>query len=90
MKSIYPEYSAYWHGYTPRDHKPHAYWKDVRHQRQFFDQLASKLNIQRPEQWYTVKWDTILEAGGTFVSNYYKGSVTKGTELVTCAYLLIF
>jgi hypothetical protein len=58
-----------------RHYKPHGYWKDVDNQRKFLDQLASKLNIQRPEDWYSVPSATIFKEGGNFVYTIYKGLV---------------
>jgi hypothetical protein len=58
--------------------KPRGHWKDIKHQRSFFDQLAAKLNIQKPEDWYTVHLVTVLKEGGSFVKEYYNGSIIKG------------
>jgi hypothetical protein len=37
------------------------------------------MNIQKPEDWYRVTYDTVLaQEGGYFVKNYYGGSVIRG------------
>jgi hypothetical protein len=53
-------------------------WKDIPNQRFFFDKLAAKLNIQKPEDWYSVQIETVLKEGGTFVNSVYKGSLIRG------------
>jgi hypothetical protein len=73
LKTVYPEHQHIW-----EEGKPPGYWKDPTNQRKFFDKLATKLNIQTPEQWNRVLVQTVLKEGGSFVNNYYKGSVQKG------------
>ena len=72
LKAIYPEYVA------ERMHKPKRYWADIRNQKDFFDNLAIKLNIQKPEDWYRVTSKMVVDEGGTFVSNNYGGSLIRG------------
>src|SRR5690348_1028461 len=33
-----------------------GYWSSIEHQREFFNSVAHKLNITKPENWYTVKF----------------------------------
>jgi hypothetical protein len=61
--------------YVERESKD---WKDINNQRSFFDQLAIKLNVKTPEDWSKVMHKTVLQEGGTFVNNYYKGSLLRG------------
>jgi hypothetical protein len=61
--------------------KPLGYWKDIQHQKQFFDHLAIKLNIQKPEDWSKVTTAKVLEEGGSFITDYYNSSVTKGMSI---------
>jgi hypothetical protein len=56
-------------------------WKDKQLQKKFFDQLATKWNIQQPEDWHKVTKDMILNEGGTFLSTYYNGSVQRGNYI---------
>jgi hypothetical protein len=54
----------------------------VDNQRSFFDNLATKLNIQKPEDWGKVTGSVVMkERGGYFISNYYSGSLYKGIEM---------
>jgi hypothetical protein len=47
-------------------------------QRFFLDQVASKLGLRRPEDWYTTTANTVLQMGGSFIKNQYRGSLIKG------------
>jgi hypothetical protein len=57
-------------------------WKDKKNQKEFFDQLAAKWNIQKPEDWNKVSRKMVLKEGGSFVSTYYNGSLIKGKKFV--------
>jgi hypothetical protein len=60
------------------DRKPYGYWKDKSHQREFFDQLALKLNIKNPEEWHSILRKDVTLNGGQFIVDHYGGSVLKG------------
>jgi hypothetical protein len=72
LKAVYPDY-------TPTS-KPLGYWKDKENQRKFFDQLAIKWNIQKPEDWNKVTKRMVLKEGGSFVTHQYNSSVQQGTK----------
>jgi hypothetical protein len=73
LQAVYPEFTpAEWKS------KPRGYWKDKENQKAFFEQLASKLNIQKPEDWHLVTKQTIKDEGGSFVDKYYNYSLVKG------------
>jgi hypothetical protein len=87
LQSIYPE--QHWPSELPystkssrrapvRDAKPLGYWKDVKNQRTFFDQLATKLEVTTPEDWLAVPKKVLLEEGGRFVYTQYNGSLLQG------------
>jgi hypothetical protein len=59
-------------------HKPAGYWKDIKNQRYFFDQLAVKLNVRNPEEWVSIPSKKIFEEGGSFISKYYGSSISQG------------
>jgi hypothetical protein len=75
LKTIYPEYDHVW-----QEFKPPGYWKDIKNQRTFFDQLAVEWNIQNPEDWNQVTSRKVLDKGGHFINNYYHGSLFQGTK----------
>jgi hypothetical protein len=56
------------------------YWSNVNNQRKFFDEVASKLNIQKPEDWYRVTGKTVIKFGGHFIKRFYNGSLVSGTS----------
>jgi hypothetical protein len=58
----------------------YGYWKDLQNQKKFFDQLAIKWNIQKPEDWHKVTYKMVVKEGGSFVSDYYNGSLTQGNN----------
>jgi hypothetical protein len=73
LQAIYPDY-------VPTT-KPLGYWKDKKNQKEFFDQLAIKWNIQKPEDWNKVTNRMVLKEGRSFITNYYNGSLKQGTDI---------
>jgi hypothetical protein len=78
LAAAYPE-----HTWKTKDHKSIGYWKDIKNQRSFFDVLAVKLNVKKPEDWYSVRLDTVLMNGGSFIISYYNGSVRRGIVYIS-------
>jgi hypothetical protein len=73
---VYPEYKHIWKS----EKAPPGSWKDVKLQRDFFDTLASKWNIQKPEDWNAVTTAMVMKEGGHFVKRYYNSSLIRGTR----------
>jgi hypothetical protein len=73
LQTIYPEYLSIW-----KLHKRPGYWSDIVNQRIFFDELAVKFNIQKPDDWYRVTTNMVLNEGGSFIKLYYNGSILQG------------
>jgi hypothetical protein len=63
--------------------KPRGYWLDKQNQKNFFDQLALKWNIQKPNDWNKVTKGMVLKEGGYFLSN---GSLRKGNNSIELDY----
>jgi hypothetical protein len=41
--------------------------------------LAVKWNIQQPQDWFSIAHAVVMkEKGGSFVNNYYNGSLLQG------------
>jgi hypothetical protein len=88
LKAIYPKYK--WKDKRKeepkekkskeisRDQQPFGYWKDINNQRTFFDNLGRELNIQQPEDWYTVDVRTVVKKGGSFIHYHYNSSLIEG------------
>jgi hypothetical protein len=74
LQAVYPDYVP------PSTVKPHGYWKDKKNQKEFFDQLAIKWNIQKPEDWNTVSIKKVIKEGGNFIY-YYNNSVQQGSNI---------
>jgi hypothetical protein len=73
LQSLYPEHKQVW-----EDYKHRGYWRDKERQRKFFDELAMKLKIQKPEDWLNVPSKTFMqEEGGSYIKHAY-GSFYKG------------
>jgi hypothetical protein len=75
---VYPEH------HFEASNKPHGYWTDKENQKEFFDKLAIKLNIQTPKDWEKVTTSTVEDEGGSFICRHYNGSLTKGNYLCLC------
>jgi hypothetical protein len=60
---------------------PKGHWTYKKNQKAFFDQLAIKWNIQKTEDWNKVTKDMILKEGGSFITNYYNGSLRQGKTI---------
>jgi hypothetical protein len=71
LQAVYPDY-------VPTG-KFNGYWKDIKNQKAFFDKLAIKWNIQKPNDWNHVTWSMVIKEGGSFIINYYHGSLKRGT-----------
>ena len=61
--------------------KPTGYWKAKENQKEFFDQLAIKWNIQKLEDWNKVTCDMVVKEGGYFIANYYNSSLQQGNNM---------
>jgi hypothetical protein len=72
LSVCYPEHSFQF------GRKRVGHWKDITNQRAFFDQLASKLNIHKLEDWCHVNVKTVVQQGGSFVFYHYNGSLLRG------------
>jgi hypothetical protein len=71
LQAIYP-------GYVPKA-KPQGYWKYKENQKKFFDQLATKWNIQKEDDWNRVTLAMVTKEGGYFLADYYNNSLQRGT-----------
>ncbi len=60
QQSVLPELS--WQEY--RFPRSDSYWKEVKHQKKFLDELAAKLDFVKPEDWYSLKLHTLRINGG--------------------------
>jgi hypothetical protein len=70
LQAIYPDYVP--------EAKPHGYWKDKSNQKNFFDELAIKWNIQKTDDWKSVTKEMVRKEGGSFIRRYYNGSLQQG------------
>jgi hypothetical protein len=53
-------------------------WKDLASQKQFFDELAHKLSIKQPEDWYNVKVKDVIQHKGGGVLKHFNQSLYQG------------
>ncbi len=58
-------------------HKPLSVWHDITYQRNFMEQLAKKLQITKPEDWYKLTKTILRDHGGSSLSLKYNGSIMK-------------
>jgi hypothetical protein len=69
--------------------KPFTYWQDKRNHREFFDHLATKWNIQKPEDWYRVTARMVVEQGGNFIHSHYDTSMFQGRDIQSVVICMI-
>jgi hypothetical protein len=74
LQAVYPDYVR------TSTVKPQGYWKDIRNQKEFFDQLARKWNIQNQKDWNKVTNKMVIEEGGRFIGAYYNNSLQQGNR----------
>ena len=68
LKEMYPNHE--WKA-TDFTRAPRLYWKDIKNQREFFDDLAKKFNITNPKDWSNVSYRDVVNAGGGRLLRYY-------------------
>jgi len=56
---------------------PKELWREIKHQRAFFEHLAQQFSIQHWEDWYRVKENDIRNSGGNHILDHYAGSHMK-------------
>eukprot|EP01114_Cavostelium_apophysatum_P024131 TRINITY_DN9358_c0_g1_i1.p1 TRINITY_DN9358_c0_g1~~TRINITY_DN9358_c0_g1_i1.p1 ORF type:complete len:418 (+),score=72.81 TRINITY_DN9358_c0_g1_i1:58-1311(+) len=59
---------------------PHGYWQHLQNQRRVLDEIGRQLNIQKFEDWYTVRnvGEVIRRCEGhNFINNIYGGSLRR-------------
>jgi hypothetical protein len=78
LNNVYPEYDWPLERIRPITPRGSGYWSDKANQRAFFDEIARSLNFKKPEDWYSVTADIILQRGGSFIKTYYNGSYIAG------------
>jgi hypothetical protein len=76
LQAVYPDY-------VPQAEKLRGYWKDKENQKAFFEKLATKLNIKKPEDWNKVTTELVKKEGGGFVNRYYSSSVIQGNIITS-------
>jgi hypothetical protein len=74
LQAVYPDYKP--------TAKYQGYWKDKANQKKFFDQLAIKWNIQKPEDWSKVTKKMVVMEGGSFINYHYRGFLHLGTVYI--------
>jgi hypothetical protein len=73
LRAAYPEHQDVW-----KFRRPISYWKDMKKQRDFFDQLAVKWNITTPKDWNKVTTSMVIAEGGKFIKRFYNMSLIQG------------
>jgi hypothetical protein len=60
----------------------YGYWKDMKNQRSFFDNLGKKLNVKTPSDWANFPFRVIIENQGGYLSFLYRGSMYSALKSV--------
>jgi hypothetical protein len=85
LKAVYPEHPWEASRFAKRANN---YWKDKANQKAFLDELAVKLNVKKPEDWYSVVTSQIEKNGGVSLLRYYRGSFRRGNGVVSYRILI--
>ena len=56
---------------------PYGYWKIKENQRNFFDSLQKRFDIQSPKEWGRVTVQQVITAGGVTLLDYNQLSLFK-------------
>jgi len=80
VMNVFP--TVEWKKWKFHEEKPSGYWKDLKNQRDFFDDLAKKLKIEKQEDWYSVQSKQISQNGGAGLLNRYTNSPYKALKTV--------
>jgi hypothetical protein len=68
----------YFSTHNVAERREFGYWRNIDHQRKFFDNLARKWNILEPKDWISIRAKDVIKEGGSFLSLYYKSSLLRG------------
>jgi len=69
LEAIYPEFD--WKTWK-FSHVPRGFWLDKANQRDFFDDLAKKLNLEHWQDYYRIRSTEVEENGGKTLLSMYK------------------
>jgi hypothetical protein len=85
--AIYPEQQ---HLFSKHQQVSSGHWRDIKTQRSFFDRLARELNIEKPQDWYSVRLaDVKIRGGASFMNYYYRDSLFKGMQSTSSHHLIV-
>jgi hypothetical protein len=75
LSAVYPEHK--WRPWLFRQTVA-GYFDDPAHKREYFDWLATKLNLKSLSDWYSVPGKAVFEnGGGGLLNNHHRGSVSQ-------------
>jgi hypothetical protein len=75
LQAVFPEQQ--WHPWR-FSQVPVGYWEDMENQRKYFDWLAKRLKITRPDDWYNVSLSDVKQENSGLLTRY-GNSLIKGT-----------
>lgn len=79
LSKVYPnEQWQAWRFYK----RPHAFWSDLEHQREFIRVLEKELKIEHLDDWYKITPSQVRKRGGAGLLNHYAGSLLRALEAV--------
>jgi hypothetical protein len=78
LLTLFPEYE--WQPWK-FSQVPKNVWQDIENHKKYIKHIGDKLGIRKMEDWYQVVVSDFIKAGGgTFINQYYNGSVKKALE----------
>ncbi len=84
LASVYPQ-----HTWDSNRFTPSRTWT-MQEQKIFFDELARKLNIKSPGDWYNVRQTDLIKNGGRSILYRHNNSLIAGREPLLCTRLIPF
>ena len=79
LEIVFPEME--WHMYK-FDEVPVGYWNDEKNQREYFYWIAQELKLQKPTDWYKVKYSDLPKGGKNLLTYVYGTSIIKALSNV--------
>lgn len=82
LKDLYPEFE--WNPFhCKKIPSESSNWNDIQNQRKFLEFIAEQLNIQKPEDWYSVPLKSIRQLGGRTLLHLHHNSLLQTLQ---CAF----
>jgi hypothetical protein len=80
LSTIYSEFE--WNPRTFARSVPQHHWKQIKNQRELFDYIAVTLGVEKQEDWYLLKGQSIKKLAGGLINDYYNNSIYEALSSI--------